>query len=161
MNEKIRCEQRLIVTVAMLVLGPFFMLVPILVGVAILIAYDYGLFGIFALAAFFMLSLVIINRFFQNYHWIELDGPVIRGRTFWTRRLIEQHIDEISEIVPLYAQLNNYGTMAVDGHLGGPVRGYEIRFRNGGRKMGVLRLDMANADPFMQELFNRLGIKVA
>jgi hypothetical protein len=48
-----------------------------------------ALWGYSVLAAYFAL---------QNYQWVEFDGLHIRGKRFWTRRLVEHSITDVQEI---------------------------------------------------------------
>jgi hypothetical protein len=80
----------------------------------------------------------------QNYQWVEFDGTNIRGRRFWTRRLVENTLADVRETRVLGAVAHNTVTTFTD-KLFGPVRGYEICFYHG-PSIAVIRLDMRNAE---------------
>jgi hypothetical protein len=91
----------------------------------------------------------------QNYHWVELDGHVVRGRKFWTRRLVEQRVESITEVLPLQAAAKHeLVNVLVDGICGAANRGYEIRFREGPR-IALVRWDMTDVDGFLLALRDR------
>jgi hypothetical protein len=81
----------------------------------------------------------------QNYQWVEFDGTTIRGRRFWTRRLVENTLTDVREIRVLGA----VAPTTVTDKLLGPVRGYEICFYHG-PSIAVIRLDMRNAEELAQ-----------
>jgi hypothetical protein len=80
----------------------------------------------------------------QNYQWVEFDGTNIRGRRFWTRRLVENALADVQEIRVLGAVVRNTVTSITD-KLIGPARGYEICSYHG-PSIAVIRLDMTNAE---------------
>ena len=79
----------------------------------------------------------------KSYQWVEFDGKHIRGRRFYTRRLVEHTIDEVVDV----RVLRGWGQDAVTGVLNelfGEVRGYEIRFESG-QSIWVMCDEMRNA----------------
>ncbi len=143
------------VTVAALVFGPAFMLGPIVLADFILLNVPFGP-GPFATAIGALGATAFIGyHMLQNYQWVELDGDVIRGRRFWTRRLVEQRMDAIREVRCLGAAGRSIETLVAD-RLLGRVRGYEIRFERG-PAIGLVRHDMAGVDEFIVALHARLA----
>jgi hypothetical protein len=139
---KIRSEQRTVVTVVALVLGPLFMGGPLAVAVWGAISRSaFSFNSVLGIGMMASLSGVIAYHMLQNYQWVELDGDIVRGRRFWTRQYVERRVDEISVVVPL-------------------VAGYEIRFKDGGRRIGLLRGDMTNVQELAEALINRLPAAV-
>ncbi len=155
----IRSEQRLIITVVALILGPVFMLGPAALGIGLAIGTKFQPFSLVFLVVLIAGSIFIAYHMFQNYHWVELDVDSIRGRRFWTRQHVERSIDEISEIVPLGAIAKTTETVITD-QLLGSVRGYEIRFRDGGATIGLVRYDMTNVDVLIEELVARTKVEI-
>ena len=151
---RIRSEQRLVVTVVALILGPVFMIGPTALGVALAFGTDFCVLSLLLLPASVAGSVFIAYHMFQNYQWVGLDGDVIRGRRFWTRQYVERRTDQISDIVPLGHAVNTIENVIADKLLGS-VHGYEIRFKDGGRKIALVRHDMANVDALIEELADR------
>ncbi len=150
-HENIRSEQRLVVTIAALIFGPMFMLGPAAIGVGMVIGTHFDGWSLLLLPLCVGCSAFIAYHMFQNYQWVELDGDIIRGRRFWTREFVEREIDQISEIVPAGAVVKSIENAIADKLLGS-VRGYEIRFQNGGPNIGLVRHDMANVDELIEAL---------
>ena len=90
----------------------------------------------------------------SNFQWVELEGDIIRGRKFWTRRLIERQIQDIEEILPMGGIRKSVVTAAVDSVLGS-IRGYEIRFDEG-PSFFLMRTDMTDVDGFIRTLERKL-----
>ena len=150
MTTPVRCSQRLGVTIAALIFGPVFMVGP-LGFCAWFVAsghleWSTALLPVLALSA----SAFFAYHMTQNYHWVELDGGVVRGRKFWTRRLVAQPVSELEAIIPLGAVVRSVETVITDKLLG-QVRGYELRFKRG-PKIFLVRHDMKCADEFVTVL---------
>src|SRR4051794_34224777 len=97
----VRCWLRL----DQLVLGGFFApafgIAQLLLMLAILLDPAKGqpiwqaiLGGLLSLGA----SVFLIRLACSLYQWIELDGPVLRGRKFWSRKLLEFHVKDIIKL---------------------------------------------------------------
>jgi hypothetical protein len=99
-------------------------------------------------------SAFLAYHMFQTYQSVELDGDVIRGRRFWTRQYVERELDQSSEVVALEAVVKTIHTKIADKLLGS-IRGYEIRFEDGGRRITLVRQDMANVDALIETLVDR------
>jgi hypothetical protein len=136
MAECIRSEQRLIMIIVALIFGPLVVGGPAVGGIWLLIVIwpnlwpkvwlllgPMALCGYSALAAYFI---------FQNYHWVEFEGLHIRGKRFWTRRLVEHSLTDVHEIRPLKTLLLGW------------VTGWEICFYQG--PSIILNRDMKNAE---------------
>lgn len=152
----LRSQQRLIVTIVALIFGPLFMGGPLLLAVALLV-FAPAYVGIPVALLLAGASCFFAYHMGQNYHWVELDGDVIRGRKFWTRRLVEQRLEDVTEILPLQAVAQHEAVnVVIDGITGAPNRGYEIRFTHGPR-IGLIRWDMTDVDGFVLAVCRRLG----
>lgn len=136
MAECIRSEQRLIMIIVALIFGPLVVGGPAVGGIWLLIVIwpnlwpkvwlllgPIALWGYSVLAAYFAL---------QNYQWVEFDGLHIRGKRFWTRRLVEHSITDVQEIRSLKNPLLGW------------VIGWEIRFYQ--EPSVFLTRDMKNAE---------------
>jgi hypothetical protein len=154
-NEKIRSEQRFAVTAAALIMGPVFMLGPTALGIGIVIGTKFDWLSLLLLPACVGGSAFIAYHMFQSYQWVELDADVIHGRRFWTRQTVEHRVDQISAIVPLGAVVQTIHNVIAD-RLLGSIRGYEIRFKDGGRRITLVRHDMANVDALIEALVDRM-----
>ena len=96
-----------------------------------------------------------------TYSWVELDGAVVRGRKFWSRRLVEQRVEDVDHVVPLYAVARHAAENQIIEALWGTTnRGYEIRFRDG-PKVVLIRGDMIDVDGFIAALRDRIGVRWA
>jgi hypothetical protein len=157
----LRCKQRLAATIPALIFGPMFMVGPVVLGLVFFVLAAFGndiksvvLFALGGLLAFGA-SAFFAYHMLQNYHWVELDGGILRGQKFWTRRLVEQRVDDITEILPLQALAKHHTVnVLIDGITGTSNRGYEIRFRSG-PKLTVIRWDMTDVDGFIEAVRNR------
>jgi hypothetical protein len=150
-SSPLRSKQRLAVTVAALVFGPLFMGGPLVAGLAVL-WFAPPAMGIPGCLLLILASGFIAYHMLQNYHWVELDGNVVRGRKFWTRRLVEQRVEDITRVLPLQAVAGHeLVNVLIDGISGAPNRGYEIRFREGPR-IALVRWDMTDVDGFIRAL---------
>jgi hypothetical protein len=146
-SSPLRSKQRLAVTVAALLFGPLFMGGPLVGGLALL-WFAPPATGIPGGLLLILASGFIAYHMLQNFHWVELDGNIVRGRKFWTRRLVEQRVEDITGILPLQALAKHEINVLIDGISGAANRGYEIRFR-GGPRIALVRWDMADVDGFM------------
>ncbi|HBI41864.1 MAG TPA: hypothetical protein DDY78_03280 [Planctomycetales bacterium] len=144
MTERIRSDQRLAVTIAALIFGPLFMLGPVAGGICILVLARLSVETVLFAIGLCCLSAFLTYHMTQNYQWVEFDGIHIRGRRFWTRRLVENTLADVQEIRVLGALARNKVTSVTDAIIG-PVRGWEICFRHG-PSIAVIRLDMKNAE---------------
>ncbi len=152
----VRSKQRAIVTVAALIFGPVFMLGPAALGVLMLIYLWPDYMSVLGLLLMVGGSAFIAYHMLQNYHWVEFDGTCIRGRRFWTRRLVEQTVDDIVAIKPMGAVARSLETIITDKLLGS-VRGFEIQFRHG-PTIGLLRGDMAHVEELIEAVQARSGV---
>lgn len=159
MAERIRSDQRLAATIAALIFGPLFMLGPVVGGIWLFVVGwpsvwpilgGLGLCGWGALFAYHMT---------QNYQWVEFDGIRIRGRRFWSRRLVENTLEDVRDIRVLGAIVRNAETICTDAILGS-VRGWEIRFRHG-PSIAVVRYDMRNAEQLVAAVEHALAQREA
>jgi hypothetical protein len=157
----IRCKHRLVVTMAALIFGPLLMGGPAVLG---LVFVGFALFGkdfpsallwVAGALLMFAVSGFIAYHMLQNYHWVELDGASIRGRRFWSRRLVEHRLEDITEIQPLQALAKHHTiNVLIDGITGTSNRGYEIHFRSG-PSLAVVRGDMPGVDGFIEAVRHR------
>jgi hypothetical protein len=126
-----------------------------LVGALALLWFAPPATGIPAALLLTLASWFFAYHMLQNYHWVELDGDLVRGRKFWTRKLVEQRVQDITEVVPLQAVAkHDLVNVLIDGISGVPNRGYEIRFREG-PKIALVRWDMTDVDGFILALRDR------
>lgn len=151
----VRSQQYLLVTIAALIFGPIFMIGPLALGILAAILMSFSLLGMAILIATLAASTFIAYHMLQNYHWVELDGNILRGRRFWTRQIVERSVDEIAGIVPLRAMANTAGTAVAD-HILGPNRGYEFRFKNVRSTIGLVRGDMSNIDELTAAVLEKM-----
>src|SRR5450755_653084 len=114
MNLPIRSQQRFFASCASVVFGPLFMLGPVAVGVILVIALWPNpltwLGAVLGLAG----SLFITYHMTQNYHWVEFDGRRVRGRRFWSRRLVDHPIEDATTVRLLGAVVRNTTTSISD-----------------------------------------------
>jgi hypothetical protein len=143
-TEPIRSYQRLATTIAALVFGPLFMLGPPAAGLCLLVFAPLSVTTVVAAIGLCCAGAFFAYHMTQSYQWVEFDGMRIRGRRFWTRRLVENTLADVRDIRVLGAVVRNTGTRVTDALLG-PVRGYEIRFHHG-PSINLIRLDMKNAE---------------
>jgi hypothetical protein len=93
----------------------------------------------------------------SSYHWIEINGGVIRGQKLLTRSVLERPVGEIVRILPLNSKaMSPLANAVLDAAMNTSNRGYELRFQDG-LKMGLVRGDMAGLDAFMEALQDQLG----
>jgi hypothetical protein len=156
-STRIRSRQRAVVTIAALIFGPLFMLGPIALGIGVAIGTGLSPLSWLVLALTLTATAFIAYHMLQSYQWVELDGDVIRGRRFWTRQYVERNIRDIDQILPLAAVVKSAGTMLAD-RIIGTHRGYEIRFKDGGRRIALIRGDMTNVQELADALSARLAI---
>jgi hypothetical protein len=78
----------------------------------------------------------------NDYAWIELDGPVLRARHLYTRRIVERSIGDIKEIQTHVYLLHTEAAIIME-RLTGVIRAYEIRFHDG------IRFRASRSDPAM------------
>jgi hypothetical protein len=107
------------------------------------------------LAAGFLVFIYLAIR--NDYAWIELDGPVLRARHLYTRRMVERSIGDIKEIQTHVYQLHSEAAIIME-RLTGVIRGYEIRFHDG------VRFRASRSDPAMagaQELIEGVIYRMA
>lgn len=135
------------------VVGPIAMAVTLLLFAPAAVAIPVGTLLV-ALAA------VCAYKMAENYAWVELDGHVLRGQRFWTRAVIEQHIDDITRVVPMFSGMDGVEGMLtnvlIDALLGTSNRGFVIHFKTGPR-MVLIRGDMSGVDQLILTLQDRLG----
>jgi hypothetical protein len=155
----VRSAQRLAITIIALVMGPMFVLGPWAGGIAALV-FAPPLIGIPVGLLLMGLGGLFAWLMSENFAWVEIDGPVIRGRRFWTRILVEQRVEDITQIKPLFSAMGGLSGLAtdalLDAMLGTNNRGYMIQFRTGPR-ITLIRADMTNVDPFLVALHQQLG----
>jgi hypothetical protein len=144
----IRSRQRFFASCASVVFGPIFMLGPVAVGVGVVVGLWPNPLAWLGAALCLAGSAFITYHMTQNYHWVEFDGQRVRGRRFWSRRLVDHPIEDATTVRPLGAVVRNTTTSITDAILG-PIRGYEILFRQG-PSIAVLRHDMTNAQELAQ-----------
>ena len=141
----LRSEQRLATTVAALLFGPLFMLGPAVAGIFVFCFAPWAT-GVPVAAGLFAGSWYIASQMFENFHWVELDGNTLRGRKFWTRKLVEEKLSDLTEIVPLQAVLSHAKeNLLIDWVTGTSNRGYLMRFSDGD-VLAIIRFDMTGVD---------------
>ena len=159
----VRSAQRLAITIIALIMGPPFVLGPWAGGIAVLV-FTPPLIGIPVGLLLMGLGGLFAWLMSENFAWVEIDGPVIRGRRFWTRVLVEHRVDQITQIKPLFSAMGGLTGLAtdalLDAMLGTANRGYMIYFRQGPRIV-LIRADMTNVDPFLVALHQQLGSRWA
>lgn len=155
MTEVIRSDQRLAATIPAVIFGPIFMLGPVIGAFFILFKAQLGFVSIVSAVALCGASAFITYHMTQNFQWVEFDGTNIRGRRFWTRRLVENSLENIRDIRVLGAVVKNTVTRGTDAILG-EVRGWEIRFQNG-PSIALVKYDMKNAEQLVEAVENALG----
>lgn len=151
----VRSVRRRIVTLVALLFGPLFMLGPVAIGVVLLYAVGFSLNSQSVLVLCFSVggSAFFAYHMLQNYHWVEFDGEVIRGRRFWTRQYVEHRISNATQLLPLKGLAASPVNTVIDSILG-PVRGVEIRFQHGPR-VALIRHDMTNVDQLIKAVIDR------
>ena len=150
----IRCRLRAFALALSFIFGPLFILGPLVIGVAVLVNVELSI-GIPVGLVCVGLSAFLLYHLNQNYQWLEIDGDVIRGKKFLTRQVVEQKVQDIVDIRPLYALARHDAVNAAITKVTGTAnRGYEIRFRSG-RRMGVVRGDMTAVDGFIQAVIDK------
>jgi hypothetical protein len=121
-----------------LIFGPLFVVGPLLFGVWML-SLELSLASIALAALFFGLSIFFVVMLHNNFQWVELDGETIRGRRFVTRILVEQNVNDLTQITTFYSIKSPYNALA--DALYGDVRGYALEFRSGpGLYLGKLEM---------------------
>jgi len=144
MEQAIVSRRLLVVTVAALIFGPVLMIGPLAGAVVLVVCAPVALTTVAGAIMIAGASPLIAYHMLQNYHWVEFDGDLIRGRRFWTRQLIEYRTEDVVNIRALGAT-NRFVTNLVIDEVLGPVRGYEICFRSG-PSIGLIRHDMTGVD---------------
>jgi hypothetical protein len=91
-------------------------------------------------ASFFLGLTYFATR--NDYAWIELDGPVLRARHLYTRRIVERSIRDI-KAVQTHVYLMHTVAVSIVEWLTGVIRGYEIQFHDG------VRFRASRSDPAM------------
>ena len=131
-DKTIRSRLRPVVTAEYLLLGPLFVGGPIAMAVWLLF-FSESFVGTFETV---LLSAVVVcgtscTLWVLSWacHWVELDGEILRGRKFWTRRLVEHRVDEIQD-VHLLVGIRPYEASSTD-ELLGPICGCVFRFQHG------------------------------
>ena len=153
-DNKVRCEQRLGVTIAAIIMGPIFMLGPAVLGIALFVYAEFSWRSLAVDIGCLVASVFIAYHMLQNYQWVEFDGRVIRGKRFWTRKLVEQEFDSLRAIRPLQSVVQN-GTTLMSDKILGDNRGWELKF-NRGPSIVVIRHDMKDVDPMMRIVTEKL-----
>jgi hypothetical protein len=128
----------LVIAVAVLILAPVHVSVWVALGcVAFVAALGYAMSS--------------------SMQWVELRGGMIRAKGLLTRRVVERLVADIVQVIPLNSAAMGAASNAVlTAAMGTSNRGYELRFRDGG-KIGMVRGDMAGLDEFMEVLRGELG----
>lgn len=157
MPETIRTQQLLVVTIAALIFGPIFMLGPVIGGICLLVFAKLSLLTVSGALLLCFAGGFIAYHMTQNFQWVEFDGTHIRGKRFWTQRMVENTLDDVRDIRVLGAVVKNTVTTITDEILGS-VRGWEIRFHNG-PTIPIVRHDMKNADEFIAAVQRALAPK--
>jgi len=156
----IRCKRHKWVTIVALIFGPIFMLGPAAIGIFCFVDTGGSLVGVIGGVALCATSCFIAYHILENYHWIELDGDSIRAQRFWTRRIVEREIADISRIVPVWDSENpfnaeDFDAKDLDEVLAGTLN-YRICFKLHGQSIGLVGSDMANVKPLILSLIERL-----
>ncbi len=159
MAERIRSDQRLAATIAALIFGPLFMLGPVVGGIWILVRLGPDVLTVLGALVLCFAGVYLAYHATQNYQWVDFDGIRIRGRTFWTRRLVENTLEEVRDIRVLGATARGTVTSVTDAVLG-PVRGWEIRFHHG-PSIFLVRFDMKNAEQLVGAVEHALARREA
>lgn len=148
----VRCALKWYIQLIALLMGPVLFGGPLAGGVWCLLAavFPENLFGLVLLGVAAFLG----YHMGQTYAWIELDGDVLRAKNYWTRWEMVRFVSDIRDIRPLVAMGHNEVTGILDG-LMGKVRGYEIRFVQGGWSLPLMRYDMSGVDKMMRALAER------
>lgn len=154
MAETVRSDQRLAATIPAVIFGPIFMLGPVIGAVCILFMAQLSLVSVLSAIALCGVGAFITYHMTQNFQWVEFDGAKIRGRKFWTRRLVENTLEDVRDIRVLGAVVKNTVTRGTDAILG-EVRGWEIRFHQG-PSIFLVKFDMKNAEELVEAVENAL-----
>jgi hypothetical protein len=159
MVERIRSDQRLAVTIPALIFGPLLMLGPVVGGVCLLVLARPSVITVLGALGLCCAGVFIAYHMTQNYQWVEFDGTRIRGKRFWTRRLVENTLADVRDIRVLGAVVRNPVTRAIDATFGS-VRGWEIRFHHG-PSIVLVRYDMKNAEQLVAAVEHALAQREA
>ncbi|MCX7666178.1 MAG: hypothetical protein N2112_11595 [Gemmataceae bacterium] len=147
----IHCQHRIAVSVMALIIAPLIILglvglsLWLLVNVAV--QWSIPISIVLVTGAYFF-----AQQLSHTYDWVEIEGDMIRGRKFWSRRLIERPLNQIIQVIPLKAiDSDSLENQVIDRLYKTTNRGYEIRFADG-TKFFLIRGDMWGIDEFMNEL---------
>lgn len=143
MSGCIRSQQRLIISLLALIVGPILVLTPALCGIWALTQVQLNVWSVLAGLLLIWSGGYIGSHMAENYQWVEFDGRQIRGRKLWSRRLVERSVTDVRDVRVLKGVVNDPTTLAVDAILG-QARGWEIRFDRG-PSVFLVRYDMTNA----------------
>jgi hypothetical protein len=133
-----------------------FIALPIAIGVVVLLFAPPHV-GIPVALGAVAFSALMSWAMSSSYHWIEVQGDVIRGRKLLTRRIVERRVDEIVRILPLHSRgMSELENAILDSLLKTSNRGYSLLFCDG-QKIGLVRGDMAGLNDFLLVLHDRLG----
>ncbi len=103
------------------------------VGIALVVLFawvmPWPLNALAASAAAAGFAALIFLATHNDYRWVELDGPIIRAKHLYTRRIIERTITEIESLWTMVHQLRSLETVVVETLLG-RIKGIEIQFED-------------------------------
>jgi hypothetical protein len=131
-----------------------FLGLPLVIAVAALAPAHVSVWVALGCAAFVALLGYLMSSSMQ---WVELQGGMIRARSLLTRKVVERRVADTVMVTPLNSAAMGAASNAVlTAAMGTANRGYELRFGDG-RKVGLVRGDMAGLDEFMEALRAELG----
>lgn len=147
----IRCRHRIAVSVMALIFAPLIILG--LVGLSLFLLVNVAVQSSIPISIFLLISAYFFaQQLSHTYDWVEIEGELIRGRKFWSRRLIERPLNQIIQVVPMRAIFSDaLENQVIDRLYKTSNRGYEIRCADG-TKFVLIRGDMWGIDEFMNEL---------
>jgi hypothetical protein len=153
-----RSELRWAAAVGLCILAPLFVVGALIGSVCFAVFAPWNI-GVPAGIGLLMFAAFAAYHASGNFSWVELEGNTLRGQKFWSRRIVEQPLSELTNVMTLHKPVGTVGESADllrDGaaalQVGG--RGYEFRFRQG-PKIAVARGDMSNADQLVQAVWQR------
>lgn len=145
------CHHRIAIKIIALIFAPLIILGLIGISRFLLVNVAIG-WSIPVSILLVMLAYFFAQQLSHTYDWVEIEGDIIRGRKFWSRRLIERPLNQIIQVVPLGAIASDaLENQVIDRLFKTKNRGYEIRCADG-TKFTLIRGDMWGIDEFMIEL---------
>lgn len=156
MTDFIRCERQRVGKFA--AIGLFFVLVPAVGGIAILILLPPGMITWTGATVCLLIAFIFAYPTLRMFQWVETDGRLIRGKRFWTRLTVVRSINELAEMQVGLGQLADQGRDPALGSI--RAFNYQLFFRD--RTFVYLScFDMVNLEPFIERLMIEPGTALA